>query len=670
MLEDVLDVVAILIALRVPLLTIAGVLFFTWWAPRSTMLRGVLDVDPRGLAVSTLVALLLGASASLSAVLILENGPQRFHTPRAPPWLAAELCQVLGLEVTPLRLIVWSVCLGTSGLLVLRAWLSSGGWNWRRLAAVLAGTGAFGLLVALPALFFRQAGRLDEFLTWALRHSPAGYLDANTGRLFGAHTHAFLFLLVSVSVYAVVGVWRYLLLRRRTPTKYFPTLACLLLLGMSLCWLLAGIGFFFDRFRVPVLLPVLAWLALSAQSPLSDHYFKVRLANAAPAAPPPADVLRAGPYDSAIVVCASGGGIHQAAWTARVLCGLHERPAAGHGNVFARAVRLVSSVSGGSVGALHFLSAYRKGHLPPGDELRPDIMKRVTQSSLDVAAWGLVYPDGLRAAVPWVAPRYVDRGWALEQAWCAEGGDDASLAAWRTDAARGHRPAVAFNTTLAESGEKLVIGTFDLPRAPQLEYVRRTFHELYPDWDLAPVTAARLSATFPYVAPAARIGAPVRPADALHFVDGGYYDNYGFTTAAEFLREAIPVTGEPGPVRRILLIQIRGSAPERYVEAHGRRGWFYQLFAPFQTLLSVRTLAQRTRNHTELRLLQEALQARGVELTYAEFTFPFPGEPLSWHLSRPEIDQIEAAWVLVEGKGDGPVAVVDRFLREMTPYQP
>jgi hypothetical protein len=349
-----------------------------------------------------------------------------------------------------------------------------------------------------------------------------------------------------------------------------------------------------------------------------------------------------------------------------VLSGLQERLAGKHGDALSRAIRLVSSVSGGSVGALYFLAAYRDGCLPEGEALRRDLMERATRSSLDAAAWGLVYPDALRTAAPWFAPRYVDRGWALERVWDADGGSGASLATWRSDAARGLRPAVAFNTTLAESGEKLVIGTFDLPPAPIPEYVRRTFQELHPGWDLAPVTAARLSATFPYVAPAARIGAHIATSAALHFVDGGYYDNYGFTTAAEFLREGLPEAGGPGPVRRILLIQIRGAAPEAYVEAHGHRGWFYQLLAPLQSLLSVRTLAQRTRNHTELRLLQEALGARGVELTHAEFTFPFPDEPLSWHLSRWEIEAIDAGWRKVEDGEDGPVKVVDRFLEGMT----
>ena len=654
-------------ALRVPLLTIAAVVFFAWWAPRSTMLRGVLDVDARGLAVSTLAALLLGATASLSAVIILENGPRRFHTPEPSAWLLEGLVQVLGIEVTPLRLIVWSVGLGAAGVLILRAALSGSGGRGRRFASVLAGTAAFALLATLPAAGVSRGQLPDEVLATALRYSPDGYVDASTGRLFAGHTYASLFLLLSAMVYVAVGGWRYVLLRRGTPTRYFPTLACLLLLGMSLCWLLGGIGFFFDRFHVPVLLPVLMWLALTAQSPFSDHYFAARFTPAAPAPPSPADVLGACPYDSAIVVCASGGGIHQAAWSTRVLCGLQERLAGTHGDAFARAVRLVSAVSGGSVGALYFLAAYRDGRLPPGDELRRDIMPRATQSSLDAAAWGLVYPDALRAAAPWFAPRYVDRGWALEQAWCAPGGVGASLSAWRADAAAGRRPAVAFNTSLAESGEKLVIGTFDLPRAPIPEYVRRTFHELHPGWDLAPVTAARLSATFPFVAPAARIGAHLPRADALHFVDGGYYDNYGFATAAEFLRVAIPEGGEPGPVRRVLLLQIRGAAPEGYVEARGQRGWFYQLFAPVQTLLSVRTLAQRTRNHTELRLLQEALRSRGADLGYAEFTFPFPDEPLSWHLSLKEIEAIDAGWRTVSEREDGPVTIVDRFLKGMTP---
>ncbi len=93
-------------------------------------------------------------------------------------------------------------------------------------------------------------------------------------------------------------------------------------------------------------------------------------------------------------------------------------------------------------------------------------------------------------------------------------------------------------------------------------------------------TAAQLSATFPYVSSAARIPArDTEPLASAHFVDGGYYDNDGTSSAIEFLRYALdppPAPSQSSPAVRdieqanefhtkiklpvkILLIEIRNS---------------------------------------------------------------------------------------------------------------
>src|SRR6202008_4868479 len=73
-----------------------------------------------------------------------------------------------------------------------------------------------------------------------------------------------------------------------------------------------------------------------------------------------------------ILVAANGGGIQAAAWSARVLTGIEEGCRSGGdcgGRSFARSVRVISAVSGGSVGAMYFANAYGKygakeGELP------------------------------------------------------------------------------------------------------------------------------------------------------------------------------------------------------------------------------------------------------------------------------------------------------------------
>jgi hypothetical protein len=101
--------------------------------------------------------------------------------------------------------------------------------------------------------------------------------------------------------------------------------------------------------------------------------------------------------------------------------------------------------------------------------------------------------------------------------------------------------------------------------------------DLYPAWDLPITSAARLSATFPWISPIARpaVGT-VDDRIAYHLADGGYFDNHGVATAVDFLRtvkrELAPAIRELAPaieenpddrprrVRlKILLIQIRAA---------------------------------------------------------------------------------------------------------------
>jgi hypothetical protein len=63
------------------------------------------------------------------------------------------------------------------------------------------------------------------------------------------------------------------------------------------------------------------------------------------------------------VVAVNGGGIQAAAWAAQVLAGLEEAcREEGCGREFDEEVRLISSVSGGSVGTMYFVNEYTDGH--------------------------------------------------------------------------------------------------------------------------------------------------------------------------------------------------------------------------------------------------------------------------------------------------------------------
>jgi hypothetical protein len=394
--------------------------------------------------------------------------------------------------------------------------------------------------------------------------------------------------------------------------------------------------------------------------------------------------------DSMIVVATSGGGIQAAAWTAQVLTGLEqERPGR-----FGRQVRLISSVSGGSVGAMYFAGAYRDDGSLDEEGLR-NVVDQAMHSSLDAVAWGLVYPDLLRLLCPPCVSYFlhdVDRGQSLEEAWLradklSEASlSQATLARWREDAMMRRRPAMIFNATITDTGERLLLATSAPSESSQNDDGAgsggsRNFADLYPKHDIRIVTAARLSATFPYASPAARAKpAPGAELDGqpFHIVDGGYYDNYGISSLAQWLNEALP---EGSSIKRALILQIRAfpvgdrnkqsgkqtatqpGNKDKQLAAH--RGWFYESFAPISTLLNVRTAGQFAHNQVELGLLRQVLNNRCVIVETADFEFKGSDKgsgtdspckdvdkvsepPLSWRLTKRQQDEVRAEWERVK----------------------
>ncbi len=227
---------------------------------------------------------------------------------------------------------------------------------------------------------------------------------------------------------------------------------------------------------------------------------------------------------------------------------------------------------------------------------------------------------------------------ALEEAWQRDVDLSAPLESWREDVAAGLRPATIFNATISDSGERLLMGTANPPEAPG----RRNFERVF-DWaDVSIVTAARLSAAFPYVTPAAR--ADNDEEASIHFVDGGYYDVYGVASLIDWLDDALRRNQRSDGVKidRIMVLQLRGAPPDREKKGK-RRGWFYQAYAPLSALLGARDTGQLAHNDQEISLLRRAWSGK-VAISSAVFQFCGGSPPLSWHMTQPQKDAIEAQW--------------------------
>jgi hypothetical protein len=303
------------------------------------------------------------------------------------------------------------------------------------------------------------------------------------------------------------------------------------------------------------------------------------------------------------VVAVSGGASRAALWTTVVLDKLDtELPS------FSRRLRVIAGASGGMVGASHY-AATLPG--PAGHDANRDrqaFVRAIAEDSLTPVMQRLLFIDVPAAILPRAAD--TDRGRALEEAWCKHSpalrSTFAELAAGE---AEGWRPSLIFSPMLIEDGRRLLISNLYLPQLTEssgsllsetrdvrpavrdfanrakagaqrtLPKAKRSdsrhgeqfddrtryslsaveLFSLFPQArsQLAVSTAARMSATFPYISPPGDM--PVEP--RRRAVDAGYYDNYGVAVAAAWISHNRAWLAQH--TSGVVLIQVRDQASRR-----------------------------------------------------------------------------------------------------------
>lgn len=566
---------------------------------------------------------------------------------------------------------------------------------------------------------FMSSSYLEPLATFLRKHDPLrnlrvrwlsclgpGYVNAN-GRPHADQITSMLAFLVIVMLYTASFWWGSYRLQSGHGQTGIPALAYLEFLIASVGVILAGAAFWLDRYRVSVVLAVAMYSLLVSNLVDTDHYW--------PAWPPNPgktsdtrvaseytdgisawlkyyensnDILRIEGAPVVVVVCASGGGIQAAAWTSKVLTELQKEL----GKPFARSIRLISSTSGGSVGSLFFVQSFFSAKDAPNSAQLDNINLAATTGSLDASGWGIVNPDLARLFAPWILPLWsglskdsdglIDRGWALEQSWrvalkdpTAGNSIHSRISDWRKLVAKGILPGTVFNATMVESGQPLLISTLKLPvtdsrNADGTQGSPRAFlFGQTPDdsgADLYNVTAARLSATFPYVSPVARgrykggSRCYFEPANGNHIADGGYYDNFGVSAAIEWINDIARHYGPcgSGAIKKIVIIQIEAlpeKDPAPLLDPTG--GWTSEILGPVKTVLDATSATQLGRDALELGLLDN-FNRSGTPFSNSacpnfitSFKFVAPnGGPLSWQLSDEEKCAINHDWEVEKGK--------------------
>ena len=239
-----------------------------------------------------------------------------------------------------------------------------------------------------------------------------------------------------------------------------------------------------------------------------------------------------------------------------------------------------------------------------------------------------------------------------------------TLANWRTQILDGDLPIPVFNATLVEDGFRLLITPMTFGESDEKKYF--DFNSLYADYDTDLVTAARLSATFPYVSPICRSDRDIQP--NYHVADGGYFDNSGFVTAVEWLNEWLV----PLNIKRVLIVQINPFPRSNTItETKENQGLFMATLGPLLTLFKVRDPILNARNLTEAQLLSQqkwqevnqTCQEQEIDIQYFPIFFPSQEEapkfyneqgeyqpPLSWKLTQREKQAIQDGWDAIKGK--------------------
>ena len=641
---------------------------------------------------------LVGLTLPLACVVhtLQDLSPAWTDAPLAPGWLAA----VAILGGTAIGALVLGVLLVTQQLLLDPKVLSSDLlpfelWSW---------------LVRLKQIRIATLHDLSRSVAaWSQRLGP-GYTqrDPETGELLLAPGHAqsalWMGILLGVYLYSYHG----LLSGRNLPGESgpFPALFFFLLLLLLLHGLLTGLSFLLDYFRVPVLVSIIVFMIVSSSLFDTEHVYELKPPynrNVADAPVPLPNLELTNLFDdwhpprrTLVVVSTAGGGIQAAAWTAQVLAGLDEI----YGPDFTRSVGMISGVSGGSVGTMYYMAAgdWTSTGAPFNGQSRQRMIDWAEASSLEATGWGIVYPDFMRSIVPFLVPRHVDRGWAIEQSWLARMGVDHRLRDW-IPAIRNHQmPIPVFNAVLAETGQRLLI-------SPVLKKRQTTwtasdpceFFNLYPgdESNLRATTAARLSATFPYVSPISRADGDDTGAAAArqyHVADGGYAENEGILTVLDWMNTLVKHYDNPKtrPFDRILVIRITPFSVESTpAPAEPNQGWTYDVLGPLDTLQNVRSASQAERNDFDLNLLATAKapsttnDPNQIDIVWTKFMFqPGPGyvTPFSWHLTTSQKNEIAESWkdlihvghrphrphrsklaAIHNRRQESPLATVDRF---------
>jgi hypothetical protein len=522
-----------------------------------------------------------------------------------------------------------------------------------------------------------------------------GYFDAKSNLLASGHLAGMSFFAIGGCLFFATGYCfrpqsdiETKVKSRKKSQLEAPVLIYIATLFALIVPLFATLTFSLDRFGIPVITTFLLFSGLSYWVWGVDHFFE--FSDREKSKQIQRDEILQHPDDfktaisarldhqspeqrTLVVVTASGGGIHAAGWTTQVLTGLQKLL----GAEFTQAIGLISSVSGGSVGTMYFLDAcrddgYPKQHPADRQDLLDNIFQNAVQDGVDSVGWGLVYLDFWRfLGLPWLINLFFknqDRGTSLEKNWQGSmNHHETTLNDWQCKIMKGEIPTPVFNATLVEDGRRLLVSPMTFAKSDTEQKIDSNTLYKQHGQRIKAVTAARLSATFPYVSPCAR-NPDIGIDRNYHIIDGGYFDNSGVVTAIEWLEDNMDTIIKDLKVKKLVFIEIEaGAAKIPPIKVPGKGGWLITLFGALSALFNVRDASLVVRNQQEIDLLVKDYRSKldtsesAIDSNVQHLRIEFPNtskfrcepdgsektysQPLSWKLTASQKYVLEEAWL-------------------------
>jgi Patatin-like phospholipase len=386
-----------------------------------------------------------------------------------------------------------------------------------------------------------------------------------------------------------------------------------------------------------------------------------------------------------VIVATSGGAYRATFWTAVVLDKLTSDSRLPG---FERSIRLMTGASGGMVGAAYFAVPRPSGASQNlKDWLLRELHERgkkttlLTNSKVDSltpVVQTMIGWDLFNAFLPYTTAW--DRGQVLQDQWPSLQVEFARL---QEDEQNGSRPSLIISPYLVDSGKPLFISNLnlgemiaDLKTRPTKDEGKATaaisdetpdfaveFFKEFPQAvkTLKVATAVRMSATFPFISPAVRL--PLQ--NRSRVVDAGYFDNFGITAAAAFLRHHAVQEFVEKKTSGVVLIRILAfpdmTKKDEIQNAVERNTWsglqqgIEQISSPLEGALAARETRGQFANQLLLQQLRATYGAKFDDFVFADTR---PGS-FSWHLQDHEIQAIADCGFTVDKKCDDPVNAND-----------